>query len=75
MSLGNPFQNLLDDFIPSITDELLRNVIFSGDLSQIENFEEIFHPNILIYIPTQIKPIRKKEITTLIIVLIKTIKK
>ena len=47
MSLGNPFQNLLDDFIPSITDELLRNVIFSGDLSQIENFEEIFHPNII----------------------------
>ncbi len=47
MSLGNPFHNLLDDFIPSITDELLRNVIFSGDLSQIENFEEIFHPNII----------------------------
>ena len=47
MSLGNPFHNILDDFIPSITDELLRNVIFSGDLSQIENFEEIFHPNLL----------------------------
>ena len=46
MSLENHFHNLLDDFIPSLTDQLFRNVIFSGDLSEIENFKHIIHPNI-----------------------------
>ncbi len=46
MSLENHFHNLLDDFIPSLTDQLFRNVIFSGDLSEIENFKNIIHPNI-----------------------------
>ena len=46
MSLENHFHNLLDDFIPSLTDQLFRNVIFSGDLSEIENFKHIIHLNI-----------------------------